>query len=156
MREFMLSALVLLSALPAASQSAPADWKIIRDAKNLCQLAVPSDWVLLSTASGAAVLRDPTTAIAVVTSQPGQEYKPLTQAFLKSMGVPKEQVFENGAGRVFYQHKVSEGREDMNAYSSSVPAKDGTCSCHLTALPLVTEETARKIILTLAPVGSKT
>ena len=152
----MLPALVLLLPVMAAAQAAPADWTIIRDAKGVCQLAVPPDWVPLTSSAGAAVLRDPTTAIAVVTSQPGQEFQPLTSASLRTMGVPKEKVFENSAARVFYQHRTAESRGDSNAFSSSVPAKGGTCSCHITAQPLVTEEIARKIILTLSPVAAKT
>jgi hypothetical protein len=94
--------------------------------------------------------------IAVVTSQAGQEFKPFTPAFLKLMGVPKDKVFENSATRIFYQHKTSEGRDDKNAFSSSVPAKGGTCSCHVTVQPVVPEEIAKKIALSLAPVAART
>src|SRR4051794_28797802 len=115
MRECIVPALVLLSCLPASSQVAPADWKVIRDAKSECQIAVPPEWSPFGESGGAAVLRDPTTAIAVVTSQAGQEFKPFTAAFLKTMGVPKEKIFENSATRIFYQHKTSQGPDDTNA-----------------------------------------
>lgn len=156
MREFAASALVLLCSLGAAAQSGTEGWKPIRDAKGLCQILVPPDWAPLGETSSAAVFHDPSTAIAVVTSQPGQEFKPFTPAFLKTMGVPKDKLFENSAVRIFYQDKTSSGRDDTNAFSSSVPAKNGTCSCRVTILPEVPLETAKKIVLSLSPAPAKT
>ena len=157
MKDLIVSVLVLLY-LPASAspQTTPADWKIIQDAKGLCQVAIPPDWFPLTGSAGAAVLQDPTTGIVVVTSQPGQEFKPFTPAFLKTMAVPKDKMFENSAVRIFYQHKVAADKYDTNAFSSSVPAKVGTCSCHVTVGPVVPVEIARKIALSLSPVPAKT
>ena len=47
-------------------------------------------------------------------------------------------------------------REETNAFSSSVPSKGGTCSCHVVVQPSVEEEVAKKIALSLAPVNDKT
>jgi hypothetical protein len=149
MREFTVPALVLLCCWPAAAGT------IVKDAKGLCQIEVPAEWSPLGESNGAAVLHDPSTAIAVVTSQPGQEYKPLTPAFLKTMGVPKEKIFENSATRIFYQDRTAEGRDDQNAYSSSVPAKDGTCSCRVVFAPSVPAEVAKKVVLSLAAAPPK-
>jgi hypothetical protein len=156
MREVMVSTLILLCGLPALSQTTPAGWKTIKDAKGVCRIDVPPEWVPLGEGNGAAVFRDPTTAIAVVTSQPAQEFKPLTPQFLKSMGLPKEKIFENSATRIFYQDRTSEGRDDPNEFSSSVPANGGTCSCHLRLLPGIPVDLARKIVLSLSAVVSKT
>lgn len=101
--------------------------------------------------AGAAVLRDSTTAIAVVTSQPQQEFKVLPDVLLRVLGIHKEKMFENSPKRVFYQDKISAQPEDSNGYSLSVPGKSGTCSCRLTVLPSVPEETVRRIALTLGP-----
>ena len=152
MREFTLCALVLLCSLPAGAQTAPAAWKTIKDAKSACQISVPAEWTPLGENNGAAVFHDATTAIAVVTSQPAQEFKPLTPAFVKTMGLPKEKVFENSVKRIFYQDQTSRGPDDTNAYSAAVPGKAGTCSCHVTVLPSVSQELARKIALSVAPV----
>ena len=146
----MLPALVLLCWLPAASQTRPPGWIVIHDAKSMCQIAVPPDWVSFGEKSGAAVFRDSTTAIAVVTAQPGQDFKPLSPAVLKSINVPKEKMFENSGDRIFYQDQASHSREQTSAFSSSVPTKGGTCSCHVVILPAVDEEVARKIALSLA------
>jgi len=155
MREYIT--LVFLSlALPASAQTVPTAWKVVTDAKAVCQLAVPPDWTPFADGTGAAVFHDPTTAIAVVTSQPGQIFKPLSDSQLKTLGVPKDKVFENTAKRLFYQDKTSSSSDDPNAFSSMVPGRDGTCSCHLVAVPSITEDVARKIALSLGPVTQET
>jgi hypothetical protein len=139
-----------MAVLPA--QTVPAGWTVVKDAKSLCQAAVPPDWSLLGESRGAAVLRDASTAIAAVTSQPGQAFQPLSASMQKILDIRKENVFENTARRVFYQDRISRNAETPSEYSASVPAKEGTCSLHVTFLPSVTAETARKIALSLGPV----
>ena len=152
MREYTVPALVLLCVTSVCAQTTPQGWKPIRDPKGACQIAVPPDWSPLNDAAGAAVLGDASSAIAAVTSQPGQTFKPLSEALLKSLDIRKEKLFENSAKRIFYQDRISHGPDDPNAYSASVPGKGGTCSCHLSVLPNVAEDTARKIALSLGPV----
>jgi len=151
MRECIVCTFVLLCSLTARAQT-PSGWKTVKDAKSTCQISVPPDWVPLGENNGAAVFHDSSTAIAVVTSQPGQEFKPLTPGFIKSMGLPKEKLFENTAKRIFYQDQTSRGPDDTNAFSTSVPAKNGTCSCHVAVLPTIEEDTAKKIATSLTPV----
>jgi hypothetical protein len=151
MRECIVPALILLSAASATAQTVPSGWKLIRDTKAACQIAVPPDWSPFSEASGAAIFHDPSTAIAVVTSQPGQAFKPLTPAMLKMLGIPKEKVFENSAVRLFYQDRTSEGPEDEHAFTASAPGNGGTCSCRVVFLPKIPVDTARKIVLSLGP-----
>ena len=148
----MVAALVLLWTVPVTAQPVPENWKPVRDARGLCQIAVPPEWAPLEGSSGAAVLRDSSTAVAAVTSQPGQPFRPLTESLLRLLAVPKERMFENSAKRVFYQDKVSRNAEDPNGFSSSVPAKGGTCSCRVSAVPAIPVSTARTIALSLAPV----
>jgi hypothetical protein len=151
MREFTISALVLLSCLAASAQT-PSGWKTIKDAKSTCQIAIPAEWTPLGESNGDAVFKDSTIAIAVVTAQPGQEFKPLTPGFIRSMDLPKEKVFENSAKRIFYQDQTSRGPDDTSAFSVSVPAKNGSCSCHIAFVPSVGAETAKKVALSLAAV----
>jgi hypothetical protein len=152
MRECIVPTLILLLIPSAAAQTVPAGWNVIKDAKSVCQIAVPSEWTPFSDATGAAVFHDATTAIAVVTSQPGQAFKPLSDSMMKLLETRKEKMFENTTKRIFYQDKISKRAEDPNAYSASVPGKTGTCSCHVVVLPSITEEIARKITLSLGPV----
>jgi len=154
MREYIVPTLILLFVPHLAAQTVPAGWQIVKDSGNVCQIAVPPDWAPWRDSSGAAVLHDASTAIAVVTSQPGQEFRPLSENLQKVLGIPKEKMFENNAKRVFYQDKTSGSSQDPNAYSVSVPGKSGTCSAHVTFLPAVTEDTARKIALSLGPASA--
>ncbi len=152
MREYIVPTLILLWLPIFAAESVPAGWTVLKDSKGLCQIAVPPDWTPLKDSGGAAVFGDASTAIAVVTSQPGQEFKPLPASLQKVLDIRREHVFENTAKRVFYQDRISKHAENPNAYSASVPAKNGTCSCHVTFLPGIPAETARKIALSLSAV----
>jgi hypothetical protein len=152
MRAFLVFALVLLLLSAASAQTIPAGWKTIKDNKGTCQIAVPPEWVPLGASSGAAMWKESTVAIAVVTSQPGQEFKPLPETLVKSLEISKEMMFENSARRTFYQDKKSAGPEDPNTYSASVPGgKSSTCSCHVRFVPQLPTETAKKIALSLGP-----
>jgi len=144
-----VSVLVLFYCLPGAAQTQPAGWTLIRDAKGACQVAVPPEWTAFGEKNGAAVLQDAGTAIAVVTNQPGQAFKPFSPAILKTLNVPKEKMFENSATRIFYQDRAANNTGETSAFSSSVPYKGGTCSVHVVFVQSVPEETARKIALSL-------
>jgi len=154
MREFTIFALVLLSSLAVPAQT-PSGWKTIKEAKSMCQISVPPEWSPLGENNGAAVYKDATTAIAVVTAQPGQEFKPLTAGFIHSMSLPAAKIFENSAKRIFYQDQTSRGPDDPNTFSASVPAKNGSCSCNVRFVPSVSEDVAKKIALSLAPVTER-
>jgi len=145
-------AILFLSLVRIASEQTPPEaWKIVKDSKSVCQIAVPPDWDALFENAGAAVLHDPTNAIAVVTSQPGQTFNPLPENLQKLVGIRKGKLFENTAKRIFYQDKVSQKPDDQNAYSVSVPGRTGTCSAHVVVRASVPEETAKKIALSLGP-----
>lgn len=157
MRVYIYWGLFLSCSGVALPQTIPTGWKTIEDTKAVCQIAVPPDWVPLGDNLGAAVYHDATTAIAVVTSQPGREFKPLTPLLLKVIGIPKEYLFENSIHRIYYQEKKSRNADDNSVFDSSVPGKGGgTCSCHVAVLPVITEDVAKKIALSLSPARDKT
>jgi hypothetical protein len=148
----MLLALVLLCCARTLGQTVPPGWQLIRDAKAACQIAVPAEWVPFGENNGAAMLHDSTTAIAVVTAQPGQEFKALSPALVKAIGVSKDKLFENTAKRVYYQDRISRTPEETNAFSATVPGRGGgSCSVHVVVLPSVPEDIAKKIALSLGP-----
>ena len=136
--------------LPAMSdQPVPAGWKAIKDSKSACQILVPGDWAPFEENSGSAILQDASTAIAVVTSQPGQTFKPLTESIQKLLRIPKDRLFENSVRRIFYQDKIARDAKDTNAFSAMVPGKNGTCSSRVVFVSSVSEETAKKITLSI-------
>jgi hypothetical protein len=151
MRKQVVVPLLFLLILPTWAQTVPAGWIVVKDSKHVCQIAVPPEWTPWGDNTGAAVFRDSTSAIAVVTSQAGQTFKPLTEPLKKSIGIPTEKMFENTAKRIFYQDRTSGHSEEPNAYSASVPANGGTCSCRVAVLPSISQETAKKIVLSLGP-----
>jgi hypothetical protein len=154
MREYIVPALILFFAPPAAAQAVPAGWNIIKDSKSACQMAIPPDWEPFGETGGVAILKDVSTALAAVTSQPDQQFKPLPAAVQRVMGIAKEKMFENTDKRVFYQDRTSAKPEEPNAYSVAVPGSTGTCSGHLTFLPSLPADVARKIALSLGPADS--
>jgi hypothetical protein len=152
MREYIISSLILLFLPPVPGQVTPAGWQTIKDPRNACQLNVPADWTPYADHQGAAVFRNSETALAIVTSQPGQVYTALPESVVNVLGIPPAKLFENSATRIFYQDRTSTSPIDHNSYSFTIPAKVGTCSGLLTFLPSVSEETARTIVRSLAPV----
>jgi hypothetical protein len=150
MREYIFSALIFFS-LPLSAQVVPGGWQIVKDAKNACQIAVPPDWVVYGESRSAAVLHDSSTALVVVTSQPGQSFGPLTDRLLTVLNITKEKLFENTPKRIFYEDKMSHHPDDPKWYTFSVPGNNGTCSGRLTFLPSLSDDIARKIVLSLGP-----
>ena len=152
MKASLVAGLILCLLAAASDQTETTRWNAVKDSKGVCQITVPPGWVPLSESSGAAVFHDATTAIAVVTSQPGQAFRPLPESMVKLLDLPKGKLFENTAKRIFYQEKTSRNADDTSAYSISVPVKGGTCSCRIVFLPSIPEEVARKIATSLGPV----
>jgi hypothetical protein len=147
----MVPTLILLFLPSLLAQTVPAGWRIVKDSKTACQIAVPADWSPYGDNIGAAVYQEVSTAIATVTSQPGQEFAPLSDSMQRLLEIPKDKMFENTPKRIFYQEQASRNKEDPNTYSFSAPGKAGTCSGHVRSLPSVTGEVVRKIALSLGP-----
>lgn len=154
MREYIIASLILFFMPLLPAQTVPDGWQIVKDSKNACRIAVPADWSLYGETQSAAIFQDSTTALAIVTSQPGQEFHPLPENLLRVLDIPQGKLFENSATRIFYQDRRSSGPGDPTSYSFSVPSKSGTCSGHLTFLSSISEELARKIALSLAPIAA--
>src|SRR5215467_749955 len=152
MKYFGLFALLCLMLSAASDDTAPSAGKPLKDVKGSCQILVPENWTPSNENTGSAVLQDSSNTIAVVTSQPGQVFKPLTESMQKLMRIPKDKMFENSAKRIFYQDKVARDLADTNAFSTMVPGKNGTCSARVVFLSSVSEETAKKIALSVGPV----
>jgi len=150
MRKIIVSPLLFLSTGWAGGDT-PKDWKALRDSKGACQIAVPPNWIL-APETGSAYPQDPSVGIAVVTSQPAQAFKPISDTILRLMNVPKENVFENSSKLVFYQDRQNPSASDSRSLNVMVPGNSGTCSAHVVTPSSVPEDTAKKIALSLSPV----
>ena len=109
MKYFGVFGLLCLMLSAASDDKAPSATKVIKDVKGSCQILVPENWTPSNENTGSAVLQDSSNTIAVVTSQPGQVFKPLTESMQKLMRIPKNKMFENSAKRIFYQDKSCPG-----------------------------------------------
>jgi len=151
MGKIIVATLLFLGAA-RASGDIPANWKIVKDSKGACQISVPENWTVGEDNTGSAYWQAPSVAIVVVTSQPNQQFKPVADFMLtRTMNVPKENVFENSAKRVFFQDRLSPTGPDTRSLSVMVPGRTGTCSAHLVLSSTVTDETGKKIAFSLAP-----
>jgi len=135
-----------------AAAAIPAGWKPVKDSKGLCQIAVPEEWTAGAENTGSAVFHDATVAIAVVTSQPGQTYRPLSDSMLRMMNIPKANLFENSATRIFYRDKTGRDANDPGSLSVMAPGKGCTCSSRVAFVSSVPDDTAKKIALSVGPV----
>lgn len=151
MREYIAPTLFLLLLPSLGAQTVPAGWRLVRDTKNACQIAVPPDWSPYGDNIGAAVFQEVSTAIATVTSQPGQDFAPLSESMQRLLEIPKDKMFENSSTRIFYQERTSKDKEDPNVFSFSAPGRAGTCSGHLRLMPSIPADVIRKIALSLGP-----
>jgi hypothetical protein len=62
MRRYIVSTLFLLFIPPAWTQTVPSGWKVVKDSKGVCQIAVPPEWVPYHDNTGAAARRYPRSA----------------------------------------------------------------------------------------------
>jgi hypothetical protein len=132
--------LILLCGM-AAPQSVPPGWKIVKDDKGQCQMAVPPDWTV---SKGMAFHKNTPPDQAEVAFDT-ETVVPMVERMQKMWHV--DQMFENTSNRVFYS--VGGGRS--KDFRVRVPRAGGACNATVTFGPPTTEETVKKIILTLGP-----
>jgi hypothetical protein len=127
-----------------AAQSVPSGWKIVKDDKSTCQMAVPADWSVPSPTGGSANSPKLMEAMAVVVNDPFQ-LKPMPEAIQKMEKV--QMMFENTAKRVFHSTAANKSTN----YKLSVPAKNGACTVQVTFQPSFSKDAAKQIALTAGP-----
>ena len=131
---------ILLCGL-AAAQSVPPGWKIVKDSKGACQMAVPPDWRVSN--DMAFHNNTPPDQAGVASSTLG--ISPINASTQKMLHVDK--MFENTNQRIFFS--VGGGRSKDFRINVSRPG--GACSATVTFSPPITEDTAKKIALSVGP-----
>ena len=146
-RPSFMSGLLLSTILCGSlvAQSIPAGWKLVKDDKGRCRVAVPPDWSAPSPNAGAASAKNQADGSLVVTNDPFT-LKPLPESMQKIMKVGN--MFENTTKRVFYSTRSG----SFTSYNVSVPGNTGTCNTKVTFSPSVPESTAKDIALSIGPV----
>lgn len=146
-RVFLLSLTVASVAVP---QGTPANWKVLKDLEDACQISVPGDW----DTNLPAIAQSPgNKAMAVIKFDENDRYAPLDAAALKALDTVK--VVENSAKRYFVQSKEFPGITSTAAPSRrwmvAIPAPKGQCSVMITLVQGADEATAVTLANSLAP-----
>lgn len=134
----------------ALAQGVPADWKIMRDLEDACQVAVPKDW----DTNLPAMAQAPGNRLGVVILfNETEKYTPLDAATLKALDTVK--VVENSAKRYFVQSKefksITGGTGTTRRWMVSIPVQKGRCGITLNLAQGADEATAEKVANSLAP-----
>jgi hypothetical protein len=140
----------VVAASLALAQGVPADWKVMKDLEDACQVAVPKDW----DTNLPAMAQAPGNKLGVVILfNETEKYVPLDAATLKALDTVK--VVENSAKRYFIQSKefksITGGAGTSRRWMVSIPVQKGRCGLTITLAQGADEATAEKVANTLAP-----
>ncbi len=145
-RGLAVLAVLFVTAVPARAAEVPTGWKIVRDARRHCQLAVPADWTVagvVGTAPGGAA----SARLGVVESIAWAESK----ARAKQVLAPRK-VIEDRPQRLWFAFAA--GAAGPPGWYASVPGKGYPCTAEIHAQdPDDLERTARRIVDSLGPAG---
>src|SRR5260370_2527873 len=95
MRKQVVVSLLFLFIQPTWAQTVPAGWKVVRDSKRACQIAVPPEWTPWADNSGAAVFLGSTTALSVGNRQLGQTFKTLRERPRNTVSISTGSMFDD-------------------------------------------------------------
>jgi hypothetical protein len=103
----MFAFLFVLLTLRAAAQDVPAGWKVVKDRKQTCQMAVPSDW------TGSAIMPSNLTspdkkANVVFGGKPASAAYADIVKMAKSMFKPVKTSMKRGIGRGLHPRRMAE------------------------------------------------
>jgi len=137
----------ILLAGAAAAQTVPAGWKVINDSKKLCQVAVPADWTPDAIFKSMAISPDQKSNVVVHGLPAGTDYKTVVENAKKLF--PPVKIFEESATRIWFQKAPPSGKTVTDWYFAIRGAQ--ACNAEIVFGGAVTEDTAKKIVGTLAP-----
>jgi hypothetical protein len=140
--------LVCFGVLAAATQTTPAGWKIIKDQRGACQVAVPPDWIPSARNPGVASARDVLDGMVVVTSDSAR-LKPIPESMRTIMKI--EKLYENTGQRVVYMTRIAKDPKDSSSLNVAVPSKNGSCMTQVTYRSAISDDLAKKIAFTVGP-----
>ena len=95
-----ISCAALLAAGAASAQTVPAGWQVVKDNKNLCQIAVPADWTPDKLVKSFATSPDKKANAVIHALAPNANYAQ-SMATAKQMMIPIK-VFEDTPLRTWF------------------------------------------------------
>jgi hypothetical protein len=140
---------LLAACWAAAAGNPPAGWKVIKDQRGMCEVAVPPDWIASTRNPGVASPKDVLEGMVVVTSD-AAALKPIPDSVQKMMKI--EKLYENTDKRVVYMSHIARDPKDSSSLSVAVPAAHGSCMTQVTYRSTVPENLARQIAYSVGPV----
>jgi len=150
MKRIGITLIAGLLASGAVFAQAPAGWKVIRDDKGKCQMAVPADWQqseILGKKIAAAAAGD-NTVDSVVSLMEGVDWAMFKSVVFSIYAKEKDRPkIEDGAKRMWFEI-VTMKPEGKTGWYVAVPGAAGTCNAQVNfkAGDKKAEETARKIV----------
>ena len=132
-----------------ACNRAPAEWKVMHNKTNVCQISVPPDWTV--DPKWGSLAREPKDRAEVsVGNQLAGTVRPLSEETQKALMVDK--LIENSSRRVFWANRPPDRGLKITPYHVFVPGKAGVCTALIAVHQGVSEELVKKIGATLSAV----
>lgn len=141
--------LIAAFAIAAAAQTIPSGWKVIKDDKGACQIAVPGDW---KPGSVGGIANDAAGTLSVMlVLEHDAKVEPLNEMDLKIRKVLK--VHDNTNRRVWTEGRTTSfGPKPSRPWNVWVPANaKGACHAAVGLKTGASEELAKQIVATLGP-----
>lgn len=141
--------LVAITTLSAAAQSVPAGWKIVKDRKQHCQIAVPADWTTDKILTSQATAPDKSASALVHGIPPGAATYADTVKAAKGLYKPIK-TFEESGSRTWYSTAPDPGQTGTSWYVATGGAQ--VCDAQILFKTPASEATAKQIVMSLTPV----
>jgi hypothetical protein len=139
-------AALLLAGLGLHAQQVPGGWKTVKDRQGVCQIAVPGDWVSDKLVASFMQSADGKANAVAHGLRAGQSFTDAT-SLAKQMMVPSK-VIEDSPKRVWYAYQGASSPQGETNWYVAV-AGNPVCTAQITFKVAATEETAKKIALSL-------
>jgi hypothetical protein len=136
---------LLLVGFGLRAQEIPSGWNVVTDRQKVCQMAVPGDWVADKLLPSFVKSADGKANAVAHGLRAGQSFAEGT-SLAKQMMVPTKTI-EDSSKRVWYVYQNPSSAESTNWYVAV--ASSPVCTAQISFKASATEETARKIALSL-------
>jgi hypothetical protein len=143
----LIAALVLLFAIHAPAQT-PAGWQVMKDRKQICQIALPADWTADKTMVSNVTAPDKKANVIFSSKPASASYADIVK-MAEDMFKPVK-TFEETAGRTWFASTPDRGRKGTAWYvaMSSSPV----CEAQIVFEDLSFEASANQMVNSLKPV----
>jgi hypothetical protein len=138
---------MLLVAVSSA-QTVPAGWKVIKDKKQLCQIAVPSDWIQDKIMTSMVNAPDNKANIVMSPKPADATFKDISD-MAKSMFKPAKS-FDSSANRIWFEEAATPGHKGSAWYA--VINTSPVCEVQVEFQNPAFEADAKKIVESLSKV----